>query len=426
MLKLFLKMLAFFPYIFLIKSIVTYIKFPFSRNISKELSPNYFIYNEILIKLSIGEPKQNLNATIDFGQRGLYIPNTIVNGTYNENKSTSYIYDYETNPKRTKKSFSYNGYSFYLENSLEKLYLNYNDEEITYNNFSFFLLKSELSNQILKDAIIGITLYTYDDRFNTLFQLKEKNIISCNFLKEDSGEIIIGSYPHDYYNDLESSSLKLTRAETTYSNWMMDFTNVTYGNNNNPVKRVIFPYNVKGIIGNQYYLDYANETFFHNLVLKRKCTFEKIKNKNNRFSELIIYYCDTDIDIRKFEDLKFYSKPMNYTFVLNYNDLFKIYNNKYVFQVIFDTTYADKWRLGEVFQKKYRLFLDMDSNLFGFYTKNNSKSATFYFIVLIAFLVFIIIFLSITLFKNIIGNKNRKIRANELEDNYEYIESINH
>jgi hypothetical protein len=63
----------------------------------------------------------------------------------------------------------------------------------------------------------------------------------------------------------------------------------------------------------------------------------------------------------------------------------------------------------------------MDSNLFGFYTKNNNKSATFYFIILIAFLVFIIIFLSITLFKNIIGNKNRKIRANELEDNYEYL-----
>ena len=150
MLKLFLKMLVFFPYIFLIKSIVTYIKFPFSRNISKELSPNYFIYNEILIKLSIGEPKQNLNATIDFGQRGLYIPNTIVNGTYNENKSTSYIYDYETNPKRTKKSFSYNGYSFYLENSLEKLYLNYNDEEITYNNFSFFFIKIRIIKSNIK------------------------------------------------------------------------------------------------------------------------------------------------------------------------------------------------------------------------------------------------------------------------------------
>ena len=116
---------------------------------------------------------------------------------------------------------------------------------------------------------------------------------------------------------------------------------------------------------------------------------------------------------------------MNYTFVLDYNDLFKIYNNKYVFQVIFDSSYAEKWRLGEVFQKKYRLFLDMDSNLFGFYTKNNSKSATFYFIILILFLVIIIIILSALLYKNIIGYKNRKIRANELEENYEYIESFN-
>ena len=423
---LFLKMLVFFSFFFLIKSIVSYIKLPFSRNISQELSSNYFAYNEIIIKLSLGTPKQNIKGIIDFEYKGLYIPNTFVNGIYDENKSSSYIID-SSNPQKTKKSFAYNGNSFYLKNSLENIYFNNNDVEKPYNNFSFFLLTAEDSNQTLQEAVIGLQLTTYVDRFNTLYQLKEKNIISCNFINEDSGEIIIGNYPHDYSNDLESSGLKLNRAESTYNYWMMEFTNITYGNKIDPILRVIFPYNIKGIIGNKYYFEYTNQTFFHNLVLKGKCTFEKVRNKINRFSELIIYYCDKDIDITKFENLEFYSKSMNYTFVLNYNDLFKIYNNKYVFQVIFDSSYAEKWRLGEVFQKKFRVFLDMDSNLFGFYTKNKNqnKSSSFYFIILITLLVMIIIILSVFLYRNIIGNKNRKIRANELEDNYEYIESFN-
>ena len=424
--KLFLKMLVFFYYFFLIKSIVSYIKFPFSRNISQELSPKYFVYNELIINLSLGIPKQNIKAIIDFEHKGLYIPNTFVNGHYNENKSSSYIID-STNPKSTKKSFVYNGYNFYLKNSLENIYFNYNEKEISYNNFSFFLITSDDSNQKLEEAIIGLQITTYQDRFNTLSQLKEKNIISCNFINEDSGEIIIGNYPHDYYNDLQSSSLKLHRAEISYSYWFMDFTNITYGKKSDTILRVIFPFNIKGIIGNKFYYEYINQTFFHNLVIKGKCTEEKFRNKLNRFSELVMYYCDKDIDITKFENLEFYSKPMNYTFVLDYNDLFKIYNNKYVFQVIFDSSYAEKWRLGEVFQKKYRVFLDMDSNLFGFYTKKikNKSSSTFYFIILILFLVIIIIILSALLYKNIIGYKNRKIRANELEENYEYIESFN-
>jgi hypothetical protein len=53
----------------------------------------------------------------------------------------------------------------------------------------------------------------------------------------------------------------------------MEFTNITYGNKIDPILRVIFPYNIKGIIGNKYYFEYTNQTFFHNLVLKGKCTF---------------------------------------------------------------------------------------------------------------------------------------------------------
>ena len=85
------------------------------------------------------------------------------------------------------------------------------------------------------------------------------------------------------------------------------------------------------------------------------------------------------------------------------------------------------WRLGEVFQKKYNMFLDMDNKLFGFYTNiNNINNYKFYFILIIFILVVVILYLSVLLYLLIrnIMNKPRKLRANELEDNYQYITQI--
>ena len=70
------------------------------------------------------------------------------------------------------------------------------------------------------------------------------------------------------------------------------------------------------------------------------------------------------------------------------------------------------------------MFLDMDTKLFGFYTKsNNIKNYTFYFIFIICILVGVILFLSNLLYHSII-KKKRKLRANELEDNYEYLVKV--
>ena len=174
-----------------------------------------------------------------------------------------------------------------------------------------------------------------------------------------------------------------------------------------------------------YYYSYINNSFFKNFFSQKKCSFEKIDNKYNKFSQLIIFYCDKDINIKNFENVEFFSKEMNYTFIFDYKDLFKTYNNKYVFLVFFDNSFSEKWKLGEIFIKKYNVFLDMDSKLFGFYTRNNIKSYSFYYIFIISFLLFIIFVLVFCLFKQIIKIKKRKIRANELEDNYEYISSLN-
>ena len=203
----------------------------------------------------------------------------------------------------------------------------------------------------------------------------------------------------------------------------MEFTNISYGNKIDFERRVIFPNDVKGIISSKRYQEYVNETFFNELFKLKKCYSELINNTKDLYSEIMIYYCDKDIDIKKIESIKFYSKENNFTFTLDYNDLFQIYNDKYVFLASFYSSYG-VWRLGEVFQKKYSMFLDMDNKLFGFYTKkNNINNNNFYFISIIFILVLVILFLSGLLYNSLI-KKKRKLRANELEDNYEYFVKV--
>ena len=79
------------------------------------LSINYFIYNELLINLNIGNPIQEIKGIIDFHYPNLYIPNIIVNGTYNENTSNSYIYI-----NKSLNDFIYNGFIFTQIKSKEK------------------------------------------------------------------------------------------------------------------------------------------------------------------------------------------------------------------------------------------------------------------------------------------------------------------
>ena len=412
-------------YLFLFNGIITYKIFHFSKKNSPELTSKYFIYNDLHLNISIGNPIQTIKGIIDYEERGLYIPNILVNGYYNENKSSTYIFEYENKSYIIQRIFNYGGNTFLARNSNEKILLNNGTSEISYNNFKFFLLTSNISNQSLETALIGLKPKTYEDQFNFLSQLNEKNIISFNYEDEIKGKFILGIYPHEINNNLDSNSILFIKAEKSFSDWNMEFTNITYGNTSNPILKATFSNNIKGIISNMYYYSYINNSFFKNFFSQKKCSFEKIDNKYNKFSQLIIFYCDKDINIKNFENLEFFSKEMNYTFIFDYKDLFKTYNNKYVFLVFFDNSFSEKWKLGEIFIKKYNVFLDMDSKLFGFYTRNNIKSYSFYYIFIISFLLFIIFVLVFCLFKQIIKIKKRKIRANELEDNYEYISSLN-
>ena len=166
-------------------------------------------------------------------------------------------------------------------------------------------------------------------------------------------------------------------------------------------------------IGGENYLKIINNTFFKEYVEKGICEY-KLSDNN------IIYYfeCNNNVNINKFPKLKFYQKIMNYTFELDYNDLFILKDNKLYFLIGFNKRSSYDWTFGIPFLKKYQLIFDQEREIIGIYNLNEKKNDYLFKILTIICLV-IIIFLVSLLYKII--HKTRKIRANELEENFEYI-----
>ena len=91
-----------------------------------------------------------------------------------------------------------------------------------------------------------------------------------------------------------------------------------------------------------------------------------------------------------------------------------------------DFTYT--WTLGRPFSLKYNFIFNPDIKKLGFYVKSDSNNSGennawkyAVYIILIIVLIAIFVILGIFLGKKIYGLK-RKIRANEMDDDYEYFE----
>jgi phosphotransferase system glucose/maltose/N-acetylglucosamine-specific IIC component len=98
------------------------------------------------------------------------------------------------------------------------------------------------------------------------------------------------------------------------------------------------------------------------------------------------------------------------------------YKNKYYFLILFKW-YIDKWNFGYPFFKKYQIFFDSDKKIFVLYpNKSNSNNWNFspWILVFVFALLFIITLIILLIFIKYFKQK-RKIRANELEDNFEYL-----
>ena len=351
---------------------------------------------------------------------------------YNKNESTSY---------QNKNGLSKDSFYFYSDIKLSKI------EKIS---DIFFKYKEENGKNNFC-GIIGFNMINGRDNEdkNFLFNLKKNKYINNYYIsfifnekkpfdnyENLKGEIIIGELPHEYNKEQfnencfkqDSVSIELVKS------YLFIFDKIYVGlkdkeknileEKDKSLLKVYLEISYGLISGPDVYQKYIEENFFEKKEVSNLCKKMKDYGKSMEYD---IYVCDKEIKSKfnLFPDLIFYYQNFNYNFTFNYEDLFMLKNDKYYFKVIFIGGLKN-WRFGLPFFLKYQLVFNHDTKQIGFYTdyakKEEEKSPlknVWFWIITVIFISGIII-ATVFITKKYFGNNNRRKRANELNDEFDY------
>ena len=285
-------------------------------------------------------------------------------------------------------------------------------------------------------AILGLKMnlpvYEYDriQNFVKTFYVNE-NINSyqwtVKYTKDNEGLVIIGDSPLNYdpmfknkkYEEHQTQAI----GESTTVDFGIDFNEITFGSKDFEIKHAHFNHDLGVLLVNKIIYEKIKDSFFINYLSDKKICFEGWVYEKYGY-----IYCDsnkfTDSDIKSLPKLIFKQTNMNYIFELNYEDLFsKQKDGRIYFLIVFDLNYKT-FKIGKPFLKKYSLTVDNKKNLITYYRiKEENEDNGYSRIVWIVILsVFVVILAGTTGFfaYKFIKKKNKK-RANELDEDYEYL-----
>ena len=315
---------------------------------------------------------------------------------------------------------------------------------------------NEIKNQkyILKFGFNALTSFSNDGCPNLISDMRNKAklskyLISFSFTNDFSGYLVIGDELYNYNSKIYHKSQY--KGVYTVNHYAINHNKeiVIDSNNNRNITLSLtyayLQYDLGVIIGTNEYKNIIDEMFFNKLIDERVCQINKYNF--NETEDYYIYTCnETNLNLKLFPKIVFFSVSYSFTFELNYNDLFVKKYDKYYFLVLFkvnnevnNTKIKEEWKMGSPFYKKYKFTLNLDARMLGFYNPNfnyeegkeiieennnykKSNNKTILIIIISisgSLVVALLMFLSFYFGMKI--KKERKKRANELkEDNYEY------
>ena len=413
--------LFFFSYIISLN----YLNIPFEiKQNSFSLSNNFIsllLNNEIYSEFSLGTPSQIIKGYYHFLEIRSYVCDKKINGIFNEELSSTF------KKEETERYYYNQPYTRGFESN-DILTINSNNKKFIIENFSFSLATTLVENTTIREFNIGLKQNEFAilDNFTFFQQLKNNSLISSRVFSfnYNTKKFLIGNYPHEIDNKkYDKIYLRWGKIDILqrFSSWGYKW-DVIYYNNKNNLDTYLgcnFNINIKGIIISNHYQNFLNNNFFDKYVKENKCAFQSLFfDKDYYYS----YICDDDIDLNNFPILYFYSLEMDFSFNFTTKDLFLKEKNKLYCLLLF-LQGNNKWILGEVFFKKYQLIFDLDKSILAIYIQNPKNNSNFY-IYIIFLLIFIIAMLMILLIRCYYYLPRRK-RANELEEQFEYISQAN-
>ena len=400
---------------------------------------------EYYTNITIAEPPQTIKSYIDFTKFHFYISNVSSNREYLLENSKSFYSKYDHDIILYTYSFVSGKYA----NETLFLDLNYLNASsphklLQIKNFTFSMPSVySITNRKMYPSSIGLGFYAHNSntKLNFLTQLVEKGVLNNSYFFIDfdddfSGKLYLGVLPHDIYPkkfSLDDFYKVYTNIDNVLDEWSFRGDLIyNYNNNQNNMNNSIYKANMKlvldmnlnGLILDYSYFSIFNKTFFHDYLNDGICKIEK--------EEYYYLYCEKDkININKFKTIYFYQKEFNYTFNFDYKDLFLVKNNYIIFNIFFDVNGFDRLlHVGKIIFRKYLLAFNYENKMIGFYKENNNKNGLIIEennnhpeLIQICGIIFggiVLISLIIIFIRNFYGNKGRKIRKNELDDNYDY------
>lgn len=442
---------------------------------------NDYLYNNIYINMQISQPSQNIIGKINSlefellmkNRSKLYFENIISN--YSKENSSSYSIISEKgdnhfpNSKFVKEIFNFcikydiNNKKCIMSKNYDNIILIYTEEdeseeevkkqnkilyiEIGLNYKSYYytnknknsLLTNLINNNYINNQNWFINFFNkgdYNDKDN-------ENIIEAN----DEGILVFGIEPIDFfgnkYNRDNIVSCQGINTNYDYQNyWSIIFQEVKQKTLKLDNKDVVIQNNLQGVInfnyniivGNNHYMDVITNTFFLTYITEGVC---KKQLANNKFYYFVCnsQYLNLNQIKENFPSLYFKQNEFNYTFELNYKDLFIQIGQDIFFLVVFNKNNPTKsFLLGNIFLKKYFFSFENKSKKILFYKENEKKgpgetenikekvvlhwynSSTF--VVVMSIMIVIFCVFGFYLGKRIY--QRRKLKANELLDNFDY------
>ena len=452
--------------IFMIELALSYIVIEFKTHHSKIINENEknfnssdfmidYRFNKLFFPIEVGSPPKEVPFILNTLTSGLNIGYSICKlyyfsdlpekyFEYSAENSTTYNLTSQ-NIKRISNTItgsqSTELFKFYTDIELKE------SKQILINDLPFIYSSKADANKLHDDGtmcgIIGLVLFerdTFQSNYNLIHTLKQMNITD-NYIfnyeykdkNNDEGMLIIGVMPHVYNpKKYHEEQLKIDYAVAEHFNliWGVQFNSIYFfdeENNKitmNDIKYGHFTPEIYCIKGTSTYKKLIIEKFFNYYMTKNICRFDKISYE--------IMNCDinSEFDIKKFPSLFFHHKKFNYTFELNYNDLFLKKGNKYFFMVIFPLSYIEYFEMGKIFLKKYFFSYDVDKKTISFYNENiplkeseyikKEKFNYYIYLIIISILVLLISVIIGFYFGKKIYEKTRNKRKNELEEDYDY------
>ena len=357
---------------------------------------------------------------------------------YNEDNSISYNCTY-----CKEKDYSYGRYHKGIISN-ENFRIKFNETEIRTINKMNFVLGTASFYKNPPEAFVGLTFQMLDSEknYNLFSSLKLTNSTNSynwflNFTENDS-KMVIDAFPHDLDNIHFDASKKDTADAINgdyYYIWGLLFNKIYYGNEQNLISfadadntKAEIDFSMNYILAPNDNMTYFENIFFNDYYQKNIC-FKKGINDDKYY----FIYCknSNDFEPKKFKISKTslnknFIYHLNSIFEFNYNELFFYKDNYIYFLILFQNKIY--WTFGELFLKKTFLVFNHDQKNLAFYQNYESKDQDkkdnkgFNFNILyISLLVLILIGIIAILIVIYLKKGTRKKKANELNDDYDYL-----